>query len=205
MFFILNTPMSLLNEFLESWLSSLVGINAILLGAILGGMMASDMGGPINKTASAFGLAMFAANIFEPSAALMVGGMTPPLGIALATTFFKDRFTLQEREAGKANYILGASFITEGAIPFAAADPLRVIPANIIGGAIGGAISMGLGISLKAPHGGIFVIPIAANRPIAYIGAILVGSIITALIVGFLKKPLSEEEQKVEGDSTGIF
>src|SRR5699024_5847187 len=122
MFFILNTPMSLLNEFLESWLSSLVGINAILLGAILGGMMASDMGGPINKTASAFGLAMFAANIFEPSAALMVGGMTPPLGIALATTFFKDRFTLQEREAGKANYILGASFITEGAIPFAAAD-----------------------------------------------------------------------------------
>lgn len=193
MFFILNTPVSMLNDFLQGWLKGLTGINAVLLGALLAGMMASDMGGPINKTASAFGLAMFAAHIFEPSAALMVGGMVPPLGIALATTIFKNRFTAQEAEAGKASYVLGASFITEGAIPFAAADPLRIIPANIIGAAVGGAICMALDISLKAPHGGIFVIPIACNKPLLYIGCILVGSFITCFLIGFLKKPLSKE------------
>ncbi|GIP63991.1 PTS fructose transporter subunit IIABC [Virgibacillus pantothenticus] len=195
MFFILNTPMSLLNEFLEGWLKGLTGINAAILGALLAGMMASDMGGPINKTASAFGLAMFAANIFEPSAALMVGGMVPPIGIALATTIFKNRFTLQEVEAGKASYVLGASFITEGAIPFAAADPLRIIPANIIGAAVGGAVCMAMDISLKAPHGGIFVIPIASNKPLLYIGCILLGSLITCFIIGFLKKPLSDKDR----------
>ncbi|WP_207871865.1 PTS system, fructose-specific IIA component [Enterococcus sp. DIV2402] len=205
MFFILNTPMSMLNNFLENWLSGLTGANAVLLGALLAGMMASDMGGPINKTGSAFGLAMFAANIFEPSAALMVGGMVPPLGIALATTFFKSKFTEQERDAGKACYVLGASFITEGAIPFAAADPIRMIPANIIGAAIGGALSMGLNISLRAPHGGIFVIPIAANKPIIYIGCILIGSIITCLIIGFLKKPLTLEEQKASSEQISLF
>ena len=195
MFFILNTPMSLLNVFLENWLTGLTGINAAILGALLAGMMASDMGGPINKTASAFGLAMFAANIFEPSAALMVGGMVPPIGIALATTLFKNRFTLQEAEAGKASYVLGASFITEGAIPFAAADPLRIIPANIVGAAIGGAACMALNISLQAPHGGIFVIPIASNHPFLYIGCILLGSIVTCLMIGLLKKPLSEKDR----------
>lgn len=195
MFFILNTPMSLLNEFLEGWLKGLTGINAAILGALLAGMMASDMGGPINKTASAFGLAMFAANIFEPSAALMVGGMVPPIGIALATTIFKNRFTLQEVEAGKASYVLGASFITEGAIPFAAADPLRIIPANIIGAAVGGAVCMAMDISLKAPHGGIFVIPIASNKPLLYIGCILLGSLITCFIIGFLKKPLTDKDR----------
>ncbi|PAD15979.1 PTS fructose transporter subunit IIABC [Shouchella clausii] len=195
MFFILNTPMSMLNQYLEAVLKGLTGINAALLGALLAGMMASDMGGPINKTASAFGLAMFAANIFEPSAALMVGGMVPPLGIALATTIFKNRFTIQEAEAGKASYVLGASFITEGAIPFAAADPLRIIPANIIGAAVGGAVCMALDISLKAPHGGIFVIPIASDKPLLYVGCILLGSIITCLIIGFLKKPISEKDR----------
>ena len=153
-------------------------------------MMASDMGGPINKTASAFGLAMFANQIYEPSAALMVGGMVPPLGIALATTMFKNKFSIEERNAGKAAYIMGASFITEAAIPFAAQDPLRIIPANIIGSAIGGGICMALGISLQAPHGGIFVIPIAASNPILYIGCIIIGTIITACIIGVLKKPL---------------
>lgn len=195
MFFVLNTPMSMLNEFLEDWLKSLTGISAAILGALLAGMMASDMGGPINKTASAFGLAMFAANIFEPSAALMVGGMVPPLGIALATTIFKNRFTNQEAEAGKASYVLGASFITEGAIPFAAADPLRIIPANIIGAAVGGALCMAMDISLQAPHGGIFVIPIACNKPLLYIGCILLGSFITCLMIGLMKKPLSEKER----------
>lgn len=205
MFFILNTPMSMLNEFLEGWLKGLTGVSAGVLGALLAGMMASDMGGPINKTASAFGLAMFAANIFEPSAALMVGGMVPPIGIALATTIFKNRFTIQEAEAGKASYVLGASFITEGAIPFAAADPLRIIPANIIGAAIGGALCMMLDISLKAPHGGIFVIPIASNKPLLYIGCILLGSFITCFIIGFLKKPLSDERRKSGKEMTSIF
>jgi len=196
MFFIINTPVMWLNETLQTWLSSLKGLNAALLGAILGGMMASDMGGPINKTASAFGLAMFASGVYEPSAALMVGGMVPPLGIALSTTLFKNRYTKEEKDAGKAAYIMGASFITEAAIPFAAADPLRVIPANIIGAAIGGAMSMALNISLRAPHGGIFVIPVAASRPVLYILCIIVGSIITALIIGVLKKPITNNEVK---------
>lgn len=190
MHFIINSPMSWINDSLQEWLNGLTGTNAIFLGALLAGMMASDMGGPINKTASAFGLAMFANQIYEPSAALMVGGMVPPLGIALATTLFKNKFSTEERNAGKAAYIMGASFITEAAIPFAAQDPLRIIPANIIGSAIGGGICMALGISLQAPHGGIFVIPIAASNPILYIGCIIIGTIITACIIGVLKKPL---------------
>ncbi|RHW48224.1 PTS fructose transporter subunit IIA [Bombilactobacillus bombi] len=194
MFFILNTPMSIFNKFLTNWLKSMNGTNAALIGAILAGMMASDMGGPINKTASAFGLAMFASKVYGPSAALMVGGMVPPLGVAIATILFKNKFTLQEREAGKANWILGACFITEGAIPFAAADPLRVIPANIIGGAIGGSLSMLFNITLQAPHGGIFVIPVACNKPIIYIGCIIIGAIITALIMGLSKKVLTKNE-----------
>lgn len=194
MFFLLNTPMSKLIDFLTNWLKSMNGANAALMGAILAGMMASDMGGPINKTASAFGLAMFASKIYGPSAALMVGGMVPPLGVALATLLFKKKFTNQEREAGKANWVLGASFITEGAIPFAAGDPLRVIPANIIGGAIGGALCMAAGITLQAPHGGIFVIPIACSNPILYVGCILLGTVITAMILGFTKRTLTPEE-----------
>lgn len=194
MFFVLNTPMSNLIDFLTSWLKAMNGANAAMMGAILAGMMASDMGGPINKTASAFGLAMFAAKIYGPSAALMVGGMVPPLGIALATSFFRKKFTIQEREAGKANYVLGASFITEGAIPFAAGDPLHTIPANIIGAGIGGALCMASGITLQAPHGGIFVIPIACNHPLIYIGCILLGAIITALLLGLTKKTLSEDQ-----------
>ncbi|MHC9537161.1 PTS fructose transporter subunit IIABC [Dellaglioa sp. BT-FLS60] len=198
MFFALNTPMANLITFLTNWLKSMNGANAAVMGAILAGMMASDMGGPINKTAGAFGLAMFASGIYGPSAALMVGGMVPPLGIALATLLFKSKFTISEREAGKANWVLGASFITEGAIPFAAGDPLRVIPANIIGGAVGGALCMALGLTLQAPHGGIFVIPIASNKPLLYIGCILIGMVITALILGFTKKALNKDEMNRE-------
>lgn len=194
MFFILNTPMSELINALTSWLKSMNGANAAVMGALLAGMMASDMGGPINKTASAFGLAMFASKIYGPSAALMVGGMVPPLGIAIATTLFRRKFSIQEREAGKANYVLGASFITEGAIPFAAGDPLHTIPANIIGAAVGGALCMAYGITLQAPHGGVFVIPIACNHPIIYVGCILLGSFVTALVLGFTKKNLSEDQ-----------
>lgn len=194
MFFVLNKPMSELISLMTAWLKSMDGTNAAIMGAILAAMMASDMGGPINKTASAFGLAMFASKIYGPSAALMVGGMVPPLGIALATTVFKNKFTIQEREAGKANWVLGASFITEGAIPFAAGDPLHTIPANIIGSAIGGALCMSMGITLQAPHGGIFVIPIAANKPLTYVMCILVGTIVTAVILGMSKKTLTEEQ-----------
>lgn len=196
MHYVINTPFSLLNGVLENWLHSMSGTNAFLLGALLAGMMAIDMGGPINKTAAAFGLAMFANRIFEPMAALMAGGMVPPLGIALATTLFKNRFTDEERNAGKAAYVMGACFITEGAIPFAAKDPFRIIPASVIGAAISGGISMGLHISLTAPHGGIFVIPIAASNPILYSLSIIVGAFITAVIVGFLKKQIVVEERK---------
>lgn len=198
MFFIVNTPALWLNEALQSWLQSMSGTNKVILGAILAGMMASDMGGPINKTASAFGLAMFSSNIFEPSAALMVGGMVPPLAIALAMLIFKNKFTEEERKSSLPTAIMGASFITEGAIPFAAADPLRVIPANIIGSCIGGAICMSLDISLIAPHGGIFVIPFACSAPFAYIACILVGTVITALIIGITKPAIKNEINEVE-------
>lgn len=198
MFFIVNTPASWLNEALQSWLQSMSGTNKVILGAILAGMMASDMGGPINKTASAFGLAMFSSNIFEPSAALMVGGMVPPLAIALAMLIFKNKFTEEERKSSLPTAIMGASFITEGAIPFAAADPLRVIPANIIGSCIGGAICMSLDISLMAPHGGIFVIPFACSAPFAYIACILVGTVITALIIGISKPTIKNESSECE-------
>lgn len=198
MFFVVNTPASWLNEALQSWLQSMSGTNKVLLGAILAGMMASDMGGPINKTASAFGLAMFSSNIFEPSAALMVGGMVPPLAISLAMLIFKNKFTKEERKSSLPTAIMGASFITEGAIPFAAADPLRMIPANIIGSCIGGAICMSLDITLMAPHGGIFVIPFACSAPVAYITCILVGTVITALIIGITKPTLKSENGEVE-------
>lgn len=198
MFFVVNTPASWLNEALQSWLQSMSGTNKVLLGAILAGMMASDMGGPINKTASAFGLAMFSSNIFEPSAALMVGGMVPPLAISLAMLIFKNKFTKEERKSSLPTAIMGASFITEGAIPFAAADPLRMIPANIIGSCIGGAICMSLDITLMAPHGGIFVIPFACSAPVAYIACILVGTVITALIIGVTKPAIKSENSEVE-------
>ncbi|VIB41910.1 PTS system fructose-like transporter subunit IIABC [Clostridioides difficile] len=198
MFFVVNTPASWLNEALQSWLQSMSGTNKVLLGAILAGMMASDMGGPVNKTASAFGLAMFSSNIFEPSAALMVGGMVPPLAISLAMLIFKNKFTKEERKSSLPTAIMGASFITEGAIPFAAADPLRMIPANIIGSCIGGAICMSLDITLMAPHGGIFVIPFACSAPVAYIACILIGTVITALIIGVTKPTINSENSEVE-------
>ncbi|MGX7196472.1 PTS fructose transporter subunit IIABC [Enterococcus olivae] len=188
--YVINTPVSNMNAALTNWLTGMTGSNAIIVGAILGGVLVSDMGGPLNKIAYAFGIQMIASGVYEPMAALMAGGMIPPIGAGLATTFFKNKFTTNEREAGKVAYVLGASFITEGVIPFAAADPLRVIPANIIGAAVGGGLSMALGITLSAPHGGLFVIPIAVNHPIIYIGCILVGSVVSALIIGLSKKPL---------------
>lgn len=148
------------------------------------------MGGPVNKAAFAFGIAMIEAGIYEPHAAIMAGGMVPPLGIALATTFFKNRFTKQEQDAGKTNYIMGASFITEGAIPFAAADPIRVIPSIMVGSAVAGALSMMFKIGLQAPHGGVFVTPLVTGGWFMYLLAIVIGSVVTAIMLAFLKKPL---------------
>ncbi|ODG93940.1 PTS fructose transporter subunit IIC [Gottfriedia luciferensis] len=189
---VVNPPVTYLNSALTHWLSSLNGGNAVLLGLILGGMMAVDMGGPINKAAFTFGIAAIAANNFAPHAAVMAGGMVPPLGIALATTLFKSKFTEMERKSGITNYIMGISFITEGAIPFAAADPVRVIVSSVVGSSIAGGLAMAFGITLPAPHGGAFVIPLV-NKPVLYLLAILIGSMITAIMLGIWKKRVNEE------------
>ncbi|WP_342508705.1 fructose-specific PTS transporter subunit EIIC [Sporosarcina sp. FSL K6-2383] len=190
MLFVVMDPVTALNAGLSNWLNGLGTGNLVLMGVILGGMMAVDMGGPINKAAFTFGIAMIDAGNFAPHAAIMAGGMVPPLGIALATTFFKKKFTRAEKDAGKTNYIMGATFITEGAIPFAAADPMRVLPAAIIGSAVAGGLTAMFKIGLPAPHGGIFVIPIIEGNPFLYLLAIVVGSLVTALIVGLWKKPV---------------
>lgn len=178
---------------ISSFLESLGGTNLVLVGLLLGGMMAIDMGGPVNKAAYTFGIAMLDAQNFNFIATVMAAGMVPPLGVAISTTLFKNKFTKPEREAGKTAYVLGASFITEGVIPFAAADPARVIPASVAGAAVTGALVMLFDISLRAPHGGIFVIGLVdggAINILMYIFAILVGSFINAITLGFLKKKI---------------
>ncbi|WP_242238042.1 fructose-specific PTS transporter subunit EIIC [Bacillus cereus group sp. BfR-BA-01316] len=184
---VVNPPVVALNEMLTGWLNGLSGTNAILLGLILGGMMAIDMGGPINKAAFTFGIAAIEAKNFGVHSAVMAGGMVPPLAIALATTFFKTKFTETERKSGLTNYIMGASFITEGAIPFAAADPVRVIVSCVVGSSIAGALSMLFQITLPAPHGGLFVIALV-NKPLLYIFSILIGTIVSAIMIGVWKK-----------------
>ncbi|MGL5085297.1 MAG: PTS fructose transporter subunit IIABC, partial [Clostridium sp.] len=185
--FLVNPPASALNNGINNVLMSMGGTSKILLGAVLGGMMAIDMGGPFNKAAYVFGTASLASGQFDIMAAVMVGGMVPPLAIALCTTFFKSRFTEKERQSGLTNYIMGLSFITEGAIPFAAADPLRVIPAAVIGSATAGALSMFFGSALRAPHGGIFVLPVISN-PLGYFIALVAGSVVGMLVLALLKK-----------------
>ncbi|PEM32273.1 PTS fructose transporter subunit IIABC [Bacillus wiedmannii] len=180
-------PVVALNEMLTGWLNGLNGTNAILLGLILGGMMAIDMGGPINKAAFTFGIAAIEAQNFGVHSAVMAGGMVPPLAIAFATTFFKSKFTEAERKSGLTNYIMGASFITEGAIPFAATDPIRVIVSCVVGSSIAGALSMLFQITLPAPHGGLFVIALV-NKPVLYIFSIFIGTVISALMMGIWKK-----------------
>ncbi|PER74017.1 PTS fructose transporter subunit IIABC [Priestia megaterium] len=192
MLYVVNEPVSAINEGLKHWLGGFNTGNLVLLGIILGGMMAIDMGGPINKAAFTFGIAMIDAGNYAPHAAIMAGGMVPPLGMAIATTLFKNKFTRQERETGKTCYVMGLSFITEGAIPFAAADPGRVIPASVIGAAVAGALTMMFHIGLPAPHGGVFVIGIVQGNPLLYALAILIGAIVTAVLVGVLKKPKAE-------------
>lgn len=192
MIYVINGPVGALNTWLVEVLGNMGTSNLVLLGAILGGMMAVDMGGPVNKAAFTFGIAMIDAGNYAPHAAIMAGGMVPPLGIALATTFFKSRFTTQEKEAGKTNYIMGLSFITEGAIPFAAKDPARVLPSAIVGSAVAGSLTMMFGIGLQAPHGGVFVFPIVQGNPLLYLAAVIIGSFVTAVLLGILKKPNKE-------------
>ena len=163
----------------------------LLLGFILAAMMAVDMGGPFNKAAYVFGTASIAAGNYDIMAAVMIGGMVPPCAIALSTLLFKNRYTREERDAGPTNFIMGLAFITEGAIPYAAADPLHVIPSCIIGSGIAGAVSMLFKCTLMAPHGGIFVFPVVGNA-LYYVLALVVGTIISALLLGVLKKKITE-------------
>ena len=188
----INPAVGAINSGLNNFLASMSGSSKILLGAILAGMMAIDMGGPFNKAAYVFGTAQLTVANAGPEqfgimAAVMIGGMVPPLAIALATTIFKDRFTESERKSGIVNYVMGASFITEGAIPFAAGDPARVIPSCVIGSAVAGALSMAFGCGSRAPHGGLFVLPVITN-PLMYLVALVVGSVVGAVILGALKK-----------------
>ena len=188
---VVNPIMGMLNEGLSSFLSNMGNSSKILLGCVLGGMMSIDMGGPFNKAAYVFGTAAIASGNYDIMAAVMIGGMVPPLAIALATTFFKDRFTEDERKNGPVNYIMGLSFVTEGAIPYAAADPARVIPACLVGAAAAGGLSMAFGCTLRAPHGGIFVFPVVGN-PVMYLVSLVVGSVIGMLLLGLFKKKIAK-------------
>lgn len=187
MTFIAEPIMGGLNTALNNGLTSMGGSSKVILGLVLGGMMAIDMGGPFNKAAYVFGSAAIAAGNYDIMAAVMIGGMTPPCAIALATLLFKNKFTKEERESGATNFIMGLAFITEGAIPFAAADPVHVLPSCIIGSAAAGAMSMAFGCTLMAPHGGIFVVPVMGNA-VMYLLALVTGTVISAVLLGILKK-----------------
>ena len=187
MTFIVEPVMGAVNGAMNNGLMSMSGSSKVVLGLILGGMMAIDMGGPFNKAAYVFGTAAIAAGNYDIMASVMIGGMVPPCGIALATLLFKNKFTKAERESGPTNFIMGLAFITEGAIPFAAADPLHVLPSCVAGSAIAGALSMAFGCTLMAPHGGIFVFPVVGNA-LMYIVALIAGTIVSAVLLGVLKK-----------------
>lgn len=189
--FVVEPPIGALNTAINNGLNGLNGASAVVLGVLLGGMMAIDMGGPVNKAAYVFGTASIAAGNYNIMAAVMIGGMVPPLAIALATIFFKNKFTAEERKAGPTNFIMGLSFITEGAIPFAASDPLHVLPACAVGSAVAGGLSMAFGCTLMAPHGGIFVAPTIGN-PLMYLVALVIGAFIACGLLGLLKKKVSE-------------
>jgi fructose PTS system EIIBC or EIIC component len=197
MIYVIAPPVGALNSALNAWLNGMRGANALLLGVILGGMMAFDMGGPVNKAAYTFAVGLLAAKIYTPMAAVIAAGMTPPLGLALGAFLFKNRFDLEEREASGAALVLGLSFITEGAIPFAAKDPLRVIPATVLGSAVAGAISMYSGVQFLVPHGGIFaaIIPGAVTHLPAYLLALGAGTLTTTAALFVLKRPIAVPEE----------
>lgn len=190
MTFVVEPPIGALNTALNTALTNMSGSSKVLLGIIVAGMMAVDMGGPFNKAAYVFGTASIAAGNYGIMAAVMIGGMVPPCAIALATLLFKDKFTKEERESGPTNFIMGLAFITEGAIPFAAADPIHVLPACIIGSGLAGALSMAFGCTLMAPHGGIFVVPVMGNA-LLYLVAVVIGTVVSAVLLGVLKKKVA--------------
>ncbi|MBC5706840.1 PTS fructose transporter subunit IIABC [Hungatella hominis] len=189
----INPFVGAINDGLTHFLNGMGGTSKVILGAVVGGMMSVDMGGPVNKAAYVFGTAQLAEGNFDIMAAVMAGGMVPPIAIALCSTFFKKKFTEKERQSGLVNYIMGLSFISEGAIPFAASDPLRVIPSCIIGSAVAGGLSMALNCTLRAPHGGIFVLPTIGN-PFGYLAAVVIGSVVGCVILAALKKNKAGEE-----------
>ena len=191
MTFVVEPPIGALNTALNTALTNMSGSSKVLLGIIVAGMMAVDMGGPFNKAAYVFGTASIAAGNYGIMAAVMIGGMVPPCAIALASLLFKDKFTKTERESAPTNFIMGLAFITEGAIPFAASDPLHVIPACVIGSGLAGALSMAFNCTLMAPHGGIFVFPVVGN-PLMYLAALAAGTVVGALMLGVLKKKIAE-------------
>ena len=189
----INPFVGAINDGLTHFLNGMGGTSKVILGAVVGGMMSVDMGGPVNKAAYVFGTAQLAEGNFDIMAAVMAGGMVPPIAIALCSTFFKKKFTKKERQSGLVNYIMGLSFISEGAIPFAASDPLRVIPSCIIGSAVAGGLSMALNCTLRAPHGGIFVLPTIGN-PFGYLAAVVIVSVVGCVILAALKKNKAGEE-----------
>ena len=186
MLYIFIPPIKVIMDNLIMWLNSMGQTNALILGAIVGAMMCVDMGGPINKAAYTFGTGLIASQVYTPMAAIMAAGMVPPIGMAIATWLARNKFTANQRDAGKASFVLGLCFISEGALPFVAADPLRVIISSILGGATAGAISMSLGITLQAPHGGLFVVPFV-SEPLMYLAAIAIGSVVTGVIYAVIK------------------
>jgi len=197
MVFLIGPPMKVVNDAMTNWLKGMQTGSAIGLGLILGAMMAFDMGGPVNKAAYTFSVGLLASQVYTPMAAVMAAGMTPPLGLALAATLFKNRFTADEQEASASAAVLGISFITEGAIPFAARDPLRTIPSLMVGSGVTGALSMAFGCGLHVPHGGVFVLPIpnAVDNLGLYLVAIVIGTLVTTGMLFLLKRPLAQKEQ----------
>lgn len=191
MTFLVEPPIGALNTALNTALTNMGGTSKILLGIVVAGMMAVDMGGPFNKAAYVFGTASIAAGNYDIMAAVMIGGMVPPCAIALATLLFKKKFTKEQRESGPVNFLMGLAFITEGAIPYAAAEPTRVIPSCVIGSAVAGALSMAFGCMLMAPHGGIFVFPVV-EHPLMYLVSLVVGTVVGTVLLGILKKEVTE-------------
>lgn len=198
MIYVIGHPVAWLMDWLTNWLNTMGTTNAVILGAILGAMMCTDMGGPVNKAAYAFGVGLLSSQTYAPMAAIMAAGMVPPLAMGVATLLARHKFVPAEREAGKASFVLGLCFISEGAIPFAAKDPIRVLPTCIIGGAITGALSMYFGIQLMAPHGGLFVllIPGAINHVLMYLFAIVAGTVVSGVLYAIVKKATPKEAQQ---------
>ena len=186
MIYLINPPVAKIMTALSEWLKSMGDVNAMVLGVIIGTMMCIDMGGPVNKAAYTFSVGMIASQVYTPMAAAMAAGMVPSIGMAIATWLARSKFTSNQRDAGKASFVLGLCFISEGALPFVAADPLRVIISSVLGGATAGAISMSLGITLQAPHGGLFVVPFV-SEPLMYLAAIAIGSVVTGVIYAVIK------------------